>query len=348
MVLRKSRKKSPVRRRRSPVRRSRSPVRRRRSPVRRRRSPSRRRKSPVRRRRSPVRRRRSPVRRRRSPVRRRKSPVRRRKSPARRRKSPVRRRKSPVRRRKSRPYVEGVRNSELRRYGLGPNKWYNYRADIDPLEKYHYEDIIKVTERGKSVHSLLNVLNGYIGPAIISIHHSSDGYDPNESDQNHPVRELNYYINNNVILRKMFVEQKPDVIYNIDITATREKGKLDENLRILERLVNRYITFLCTILNSSQITIQRHFQTLIPRRATHECPFEIEDIEDYKDNFITNGILDHAINHGIITHKKGGNKRRKLTEDFIHAGDAPSPAQLRRQGARDLLSLLDAAANDDE
>tara|TARA_A100001035_G_C27766652_1_gene494004 strand:- start:784 stop:1989 length:1206 start_codon:yes stop_codon:yes gene_type:complete len=401
MVLRKSRKKSPVRRRRSPVRRSRSPVRRRKSPVRRRRSPVRRRKSPARRRRlparrrkSPTRRRKSPTRRRKSPVRRRRSPARRRKSPARRRKSPARRRRSPARRRKSRPYVEGIRNSELRRYGLGPNKWYNYRADIDPLEKYHYEDIIQITDKGSDVvYFELQNLDGYIGDAINSIDVTSNVYNPNTAESNHPVQQLNKHINETSLLEEMFVTEKSPIRLNIDTSATGDDGKINETLYTLERLVHIYFTFLCPLFgknnqNKKEITIYEHFQSLIKAsRPTLRCPILINNIKEYKDKFITNGILDHAIKHRIISLKQGGNKRRKLKEDLSvyralpeqdafgdsHEGGSPAPPILRRQhatlgsgfisprsagraesisprmnAALGLTSLFDAAANDDE
>ena len=75
--------------------------------------------------RKPVRRSRNPVRRSRKPVRRSRKPVRRSRKPVRRSRKPVRRSRKPVRRsRKSKQYVKGITNAELRKYGLGPNRWY--------------------------------------------------------------------------------------------------------------------------------------------------------------------------------------------------------------------------------
>ena len=124
-------KKRPGPKRKSTRRVSRKPVRRSRNPVRRSRKPVRRSRKPVRRSRKPVRRSRKPVRRSRKPVRRSRKPVRRSRKPVRRSRKPVRRSRKPVRRsRKSKQYVKGITNAELRKYGLGPNRWYyKYRMN---------------------------------------------------------------------------------------------------------------------------------------------------------------------------------------------------------------------------
>ena len=112
-------KKRPGPKRKSSRRISRKPVRRSRKPIRRSRKPVRRSRKPVRRSRKPVRR----SRKRRTPARK----SRKRRTPERR----SRKRRTPARKsRKSKQYVKGITNAELRKYGLGPNRWYyKYRMN---------------------------------------------------------------------------------------------------------------------------------------------------------------------------------------------------------------------------
>ena len=165
---------------------------------------------------------------------------------------------------------------------------------------------------------LLKELRKYVHRAIIN----------HDSISDDSIIKLNDYINNNSTLEKMFVSEKSPIRLNIDTSATGDQGKINKTLHTLEDLVHIYFTFLCPLFgknnqNKKEITIYEHFQSLIKAsRPTFTCPKLINNINEYKENFITNGILDHAIKHNIITLKHSSfvgsffrPRQRQLTED---------------------------------